>query len=183
MTAAALRLASSADADRIAELHADSWRRFYRGAYSDSFLDGDIVADRRAVWSQRLATPNPGAVTILAEIGAGLVGFVHVILNHDEWWGSLIDNLHVAHTGQRNGIGSTLIAQAAQAVVNRGATNAMYLWVLEQNSAAQAFYAVNGGRAAERALVPPPGGVPGRLNGEPACLRYVWPDASARSAP
>ena len=42
----------------------------------------------------------------------------------------------------------------------------------------------NGGRSAERAFVQSPGGVPGRLNGSPAKLRYVWPDAArlARSA-
>ena len=54
----------------------------------------------------------------------------------------------------------------------------MYLWVLEQNNAAQAFYAAQGGRSAERAFVQSPGGLPGRLNGSPAKLRYVWPDAA-----
>jgi len=53
----------------------------------------------------------------------------------------------------------------------------MYLWVLEQNTGAQAFYAASGGRAAERAFADSPGGVPGRLQGRPAKLRYVWPDA------
>ncbi len=32
------RLASPADAKAVADLHADSWRRHYRGAYSDAFL-------------------------------------------------------------------------------------------------------------------------------------------------
>ncbi len=30
--------------------------------------------------------------------------------------------------------------------------------------------------AVERAMVDPPGGVPARLTGAPAALRYVWPD-------
>ena len=54
---ARLRRAGAADAEQIAVLHADSWRRHYRGGYADSFLDGDIVADRRSVWSARLAAP------------------------------------------------------------------------------------------------------------------------------
>jgi GNAT superfamily N-acetyltransferase len=41
------RLAGPPDADAIAALHADSWRRHYRGAYSDAFLDGDVGADPR----------------------------------------------------------------------------------------------------------------------------------------
>jgi hypothetical protein len=53
----------------------------------------------------------------------------------------------------------------------------MYLWVLEQNTAARAFYAAHGGRSAERGFVESPGGVPGRLNGRPAKLRYAWPYA------
>jgi hypothetical protein len=35
-----IRVADSSDAPAIAALHAESWRRHYRGAYSDAFLDG-----------------------------------------------------------------------------------------------------------------------------------------------
>jgi hypothetical protein len=41
-----LRLADVDVAGQIALLHADSWRRHHRGAYADSFLDGDVEADR-----------------------------------------------------------------------------------------------------------------------------------------
>jgi ribosomal protein S18 acetylase RimI-like enzyme len=177
--ALSFRAATAADADAVAGLHADSWRRFYRGAYADAFMDRDALADRRAVWSERLASQGSEAVTILAEADgeAELAAFVHLVLDADERWGSLIDNLHVGHRHHRRGIGSALLAHAAQATVDRGATPAMYLWVLEQNRAAQAFYAAHGGGCAERDLVPSPGGVCGRLNGRPARLRYVWPDA------
>lgn len=39
------RLAVPDDAEAVAMLHATSWRRHYRGAYSDAFLDGDVVAE------------------------------------------------------------------------------------------------------------------------------------------
>lgn len=175
--AVSFRAATARDADAVAGLHADSWRRFYRGAYADAFLDGDVVADRRAAWSERLARQGPEAVTILAEAGGEPAAFVHVLIDDDARWGSLIDNLHVTHGRHRQGIGSALLRRAAEAAVDRGSSRAMYLWVLEQNPAAQAFYGAHGGRGAERALVSPPGGVPGRLNGQPAKLRYVWPDA------
>ena len=48
-----LRVAGRSDAAAIAALHADSWRRHYRGAYSDAFLDGDVHADRLAVWTEQ----------------------------------------------------------------------------------------------------------------------------------
>jgi GNAT superfamily N-acetyltransferase len=171
------RAAAAGDAERIAAVHADSWRRHYRGAYADAFLDADVVDDRRTVWSRRLATQGPDSVTILAEAGAEIAGFIHLVLDDDERWGSLVDNLHVTHAHRRRGIGSALIARAAQAVTDRGSSSVMYLWVLEQNTAARAFYAAHGGRSVERALVEAPGGVPGRLNGRPAKLRYVWSDA------
>ena len=86
----------------MALLHADSWRRHYRGAYADSFLDGDVVANRLAVWSARLASPA-GSATFLAEDSAGPVGFVHVVFDNDARWGSLVDNLHVARDRQGTG--------------------------------------------------------------------------------
>src|SRR3954449_11637483 len=93
--APSFRLANSSDAAAVAHLHADSWRRHYRGAYSDGFLDGDVVADRLAVWSDRLGTADPRRCTILAEDG-GLIGFANTFLDHDPEWGALLDNLHVA---------------------------------------------------------------------------------------
>ena len=170
------RPASATDAEQVAMIHAASWRRFYRGAYSDAFLDGDVETDRRAVWAQRLAADGDGSATIMAYVGAETAGFVHVVFDRDERWGALVDNLHVVRDHQRRGIGASLIARAAQAVSDHGTGVSMYLWVLEQNVAAQAFYTAQGGRAVERAMVDPPGGIPERLTGAPAALRYVWAD-------
>lgn len=181
MTSVRLRPAGLRDAGTVAQLHADSWRRFYRGAYADSFLDGDVLADRRSVWSTRLASPA-GTATVLAEDGGRPVGFVHVVLDHDERWGSLLDNLHVAHDRRHAGIGTALIAHAAAAVVARAAHRGLFLWVLEQNTDAQRFYAARGGRYVETAAVPPPGGVAGRLVGSPTKKRLVWPDAAVLCA-
>ena len=179
-----LRVAGTDDVETVATLHADSWRRFYRGAYADSFLDGDVVADRRAVWSGRLAaTPAEpaepaGSRTLLAEDEAGPVGFVHVIFDADERWGSLVDNLHVTHSRRRGGIGTTLLTRAAAAAAEYATNPSLYLWVLEQNTEAQRFYSSLGGTPVETADVPAPGGVAGRLNGSPRGLRIVWPDAA-----
>jgi GNAT superfamily N-acetyltransferase len=172
-----LRAAGAADAEQIAALHTDSWRRHYRGAYADSFLDGEIRTDRRTVWSSRLAAPA-GTETIVAEVQGRVVGFVHVVLDHDCSWGSLVDNLHVVHDRQRNGIGTELLARAAAAVTVRATTPAMYLWVLQQNTSAQRFYRASGAGHVQTAAVAPPGGDPARLNGTPHKLRMAWPDAS-----
>lgn len=169
------RRAGPQDAGSIAALHADSWRRHYRGAYSGAFLEGDVEADRRTVWSDRLGNEDGGTATVVAEQDGRLAGFVHVVFDDDPEWGALIDNLHVTYARKRSGIGTRLMAEAAGAVAERG-PGGLFLWVLEQNVAAQAFYDARGGRRADRREVSPPGGVPGRLNGSPHALRYVWPD-------
>ncbi|GAA0496339.1 N-acetyltransferase [Paractinoplanes deccanensis] len=168
-----LRDATGADVAGIAALHADSWRRHYRGAYTDTYLDGDVVADRLAFWGARFAAP-PSGRTIVAESDGDLVGFVHVIPDHDPRWGSLVDNLHVSYARKRGGLGTRLLSAAAQTVGSRP----MYLWVLQQNTAAQAFYESRGGTRVESGFASPPGGDPARLNGTPGKYRIHWPDAA-----
>ncbi len=173
------RTARADDALAIAGLHADSWRRHYRGAFSDSFLDGDVAGFLSRVWTDRMSTPRPDARTILAEHDGQVVGLAHTLLDADPTWGALLDNLHVAHGLKRHGIGGRLLALTLQAVRDSSPSSGLYLWVLEQNSAAQAFYAAQGGVCVERGAAPPPGGDPSRLTGDPACLRYAWRDDHA----
>jgi len=162
----------------VAALHADSWRRHYRGAYSDAFLDGDVVVDRLAAWTERLERRDPGSCTILAEDASGLIGFAHTVFDEDPSWGALLDNIHVAHAHQHRGVGSGLLSRTAAAVAARHQRSGIHLWVLEQNLDAQAFYEARGARRMERAPVLPPGGVAGRLAGSPHKLRYAWDDPS-----
>jgi ribosomal protein S18 acetylase RimI-like enzyme len=111
------REATANDAEAIAELHAESWRRHYRGAY--------------------------------------------------------LDNLHVRHDLKRHGIGARLMAETVRAVARRRPSTGLYLWVLEQNTAAQAFYGAQGGSCVQRELAGPfPGG------GYAFSFRYAWPDLS-----
>lgn len=168
------RTAGPADARAIAGLHSDSWRRHYRGAYSDAFLDNGAVAYLEPLWGERLAAPDPRARTILAERGGVVVGLAHTILDADAAWGAFLDNLHVAHGLKRQGVGSRLLALTGRAVLRWSPSSGLYLWVLEQNRDARAFYAAHGGTCVERADVPPPGGDPARLHGTPIGLRYAW---------
>ena len=173
-----LRAAGPGDAHAIAGLHADSWQRHYRGAYSDDFLDNDVAGYLLPVWTERLAIPNPQARTILAERNGAVVGLAHTLLDEDAAWGAFIDNLHVAYGLKRQGIGTRLLALTARAVLDWSPSSGLYLWVLEQNSDARAFYAARGGACVERDEVPPPGGDATRLNGKPMGLRYAWRDPS-----
>jgi GNAT superfamily N-acetyltransferase len=171
------RRARSSDASAIAALHADSWRRHYRGAYSDAFLDGDVAADRLTVWTGP-REPRSEHCTIVGEANRSVVGFAHTVLDDDPAWGALLDNLHVVHGLKGRGIGTQLMGATARCVLERTPLSGLYLWVLDQNTPAQAFYEARGGRLVGRDIVAPPGGDPARLEGSPRKLRYVWPDPS-----
>jgi ribosomal protein S18 acetylase RimI-like enzyme len=154
-------------------LHADSWRRNYRGAYLASFLDGDVFADRLAVWTDRLSVPGEGSFTVVADCGGAVVGLAHVILDEDPDWGALLDNLHVTNDRNRTGVGTQLMARTGAQLLERRAGSGLHLWVLEQNRSAQAFYEARGGECVGQRLGGPfPGG------GRAPTLRYAWPDPS-----
>lgn len=162
------------DIDAVAGLHADSWRRNYRGALSDEFLDGEVFGERLSVWTERLTHPHPNDCTIVADLDGSVAGFDHTVLGEDPTWGALLDNLHVTHDVKGTGIGTGLMAEKARAVIDRAPSQPLYLWVLAQNTAAQAFYDARGGTRVERqSRAPQPG----------ERLRYAWPDPSVLLAP
>lgn len=168
-----LRAATARDVELIAALHAESWRRNYRGAYLDSYLDGDILTERRAVWAERIASVSADTHTVVAEADGVFAGFAHTALDHDPAWGALLDNLHVVHRLKGNGVGTLLIAESARAVLDRPSPTGLYLWVLEQNEPAQAFYRARRGTEVGREVRGPfPGG------GTAPALRIAWPDPS-----
>jgi GNAT superfamily N-acetyltransferase len=171
------RAARPDDAPAVAMLHTDSWQRHYRGAYSDKFLDDEAPEFLARIWTERLSSPPSQACTILAESEGVLVGLAHTMLDDDPTWGALIDNLHVRYGVKRQGIGRRLLALTAQTVHRRSSSWNFYLWVLEQNTAAQAFYSAQGGGSVGRHAVSPPEGDPGRINGTPYGLRIAWREA------
>ncbi len=169
------RLAIASDAPAIAKLHAESWRIAYRGMFPDEFLDNEAFDDRAKVWRERFADPEREArtLTILAEREDDLVGFAHSIIDEDETYGTLLDNLHVHPDAQRLGIGTRLMAETAGMLEAAGNTSSFYLWVLEDNAGARRFYEALGGNECGRGSV-----ADGPSNPElPAVpsLRICWP--------
>jgi ribosomal protein S18 acetylase RimI-like enzyme len=164
------REATTEDVEAIARLHADSWRRHYRGAFSDAFLDGPVVGDRRTVWAERLTHPPSPRYTVVADQDGIVVGFAHTVFDDHPRWGALVDNLHVVHDRKRNGVGRRLMAESAHVVVEQRPGSGLYLWVLQQNISAQAFYGAIGGTRVGEGTTEPPGG------GKAPTYRYAWPD-------
>ena len=178
-----MRLGGPNDAPDVARLHTDSWRRHYRGAYSDRYLDGDLYAERLAVWTERMCKDDGGAFTVLAAHQDRAIGFAYVILDADPTWGALVDNLHVTHAAQRGGIGSLLLDRVARTTMERRPGSGIFLWVLEPNEAAQRFYVARGGALRDREPTTPPRGDPRNLAGAIRKIRVVWTDSTALLLP
>jgi GNAT superfamily N-acetyltransferase len=161
------RPANYGDARSVAALHAENWRRAYRGNFRDEYLDGDVFSERQSVWDSRLGRPAGNQHVCVALQGARVVGFVCVFGSQDREWGSFIDNLHVHAEVQRLGIGSTLMRKAGGWLSSEFPNERAYLFVWEFNPA-RARYERLGGLNTGMVERENPGGGTGRY------FRYVW---------
>jgi ribosomal protein S18 acetylase RimI-like enzyme len=161
------RPATHDDAPAVARLHAENWRRTYRGNYSDAYLDGDIFSERQRVWDTRLGQPAANQYVCVAVESGRLAGFVCTFGADDREWGSFIGNLHVQANLQRSGIGSLLMRKAGEWLCSAFPNERVYLFVWERNPA-RALYERLGGVSAGIVENENPGGGVGRYH------RIVW---------
>ncbi len=162
------REAGVADAEAVAQLHAESWRAHYRGEYRDEYLDGEVFADRRQVWAERFSAAPDNQYVVVAQDGARLIGFACVYGGEDPRWGSLLDNIHVQPGLQSKGVGTELMKRVFNWCAAHHPDQGLYLWVLQSNGRAQHFYAGLGAQDEGGEWSEPAGG--GRIHGR----RYVW---------
>jgi GNAT superfamily N-acetyltransferase len=163
---------TGADVETVAQLHAASWRIAYRGILGDDFLDGDLLADRVAVWQAKLGAGEAG-LGWLALVDDAPTGFVYIRPGDDAHWGTLVDNLHVLPGHQGQGIGRQLLQLTGAWCAQEAANAGVYLWVFRDNVRARGFYARVGGHEAE--LVQQPAS-DGRVLPE---YRVVWETGAA----
>jgi N-acetylglutamate synthase-like GNAT family acetyltransferase len=102
------------DYKAIAKLHADSWKKYYRGIYSDKFLDNDVYQNGWMCGMSGSALPALNQQVIIALAEGNIAGFACIYINDDPVFGTLLDNLHVTSSIQRSGIGTMLIKEAAK---------------------------------------------------------------------
>ena len=164
-----IREAHPSDLDSIVKLHARSWRVAYRGILSDAYLDGDLLADRMALWKPRFDTPAANQTIAVAEVDNTVVGLACAFGAHDAVWGNLLENLHVSPTLKGAGIGAQLVTHIAQWCAQTQSATGLHLWVLQGNTAAQGFYKRLGASAVEQSVWDAPDG-----NSVPE-LRFAWP--------
>jgi len=161
------RSARPADAHAVATLHADNWRRAYRGNFRDEYLDGDVYSERQRVWEARLGQPPAHQFVLVAEAEGRILGFVCAFGAHDPEWGSFVDNLQVAEGARGRGIGTALMRRTGAWLASRFPDDPVHLLVWEKNPA-RALYERLGGRNTGLVEAENPGGGVGRY------FRMAW---------
>jgi GNAT superfamily N-acetyltransferase len=173
-----IRPAQPRDADAVAELHAASWRSAYRGMFTDAYLDGDVIEERRLQWTKHLVTePRLDQGVFVAMENGACVGFLCIFLEAEPGWGPLLDNLHVRPDLKDRGIGQQLIAAGLAWMGIQGTFDRWHLWVLEDNALTRRVYEHLGWEPRERAIHHAPDGT------EYWSWRYVQSLTSAPATP
>ena len=158
-------------------LHAQNFRENNSGVFTDAFLHAELPAELLQLWHARFNQPTENQLIQVALDDANLLGFVCVYGANDPRWGSLIDNLHVAYSARKTGVGSSLMKQAGSWLTSGYSEMAVYLFVLESNSVARRFYERLGARNAETIAMETHSGTMVRN------CRYTWPCPQQMSAP
>jgi ribosomal protein S18 acetylase RimI-like enzyme len=140
----ALRLATAADAERIARVHVDGWRWGYRGLLDPCLIARHTEASRAAEWRGWLGQEGRRDLRVLlAEEDGEPVGFLASgdPREPDDTVRGLAEiyAIYVSEAGAGKGVGRALMARAAEEHRAQGYAGAV-LWVLGTNARARAFY-------------------------------------------
>ena len=132
------------DRAAVAQVQISSWRSVYAGVLPGNYLEHGVEADLTAHWQQLEYSSKD--VVLVAEGEDGCIqGFIAVWIEAEPY----IDNLHVSAQTRSQGLGRSLMREAARRLARQEETSA-YLWVAESNTRALSFYQRIGGKAGGR---------------------------------
>lgn len=145
--AIALRFADAADAEIIAALAIHVFLDTYATAGTLPDLAAEAFAEY-GVAAFRLRLAEPHRKFLLAEQGAGLIGFAEMLTGAREapgahLLGAELVRLYVQPRAQRRGIGRALLRKVEAIAIDTG-LSALWFTVWEGNANALAFYAAQG---------------------------------------
>lgn len=146
MSTVVIREARTEDAEEVAGVHVRSWQAAYRGLIDQAVLDGLSVAERADGWRRIFADPLPTSLgTLVAVRDDRVVGWASLGSGRDP--DGLSDGevygIYADPSAWSTGAGHALLVAAEQHIADAGHDRA-YLWVLDGNERADAFYARHG---------------------------------------
>ena len=165
--APAIRSATPADAEAIADAHIRGWQTAYRGLVPDAILDGFSVERRVAWWRDQVADLDrlaPDVRVGVIEAPVGVAGFVYYGPARPEPVepppeAGEIYAIYLRPEVRGQGYGRALFTAATTDLTDRGMTTPL-VWVFEANPVARRFYEAagftpDGERHAHRLRRPP----------------------------
>jgi ribosomal protein S18 acetylase RimI-like enzyme len=138
-----VRTANTADAQRIAQIHVETWSTAYRGQISDAVLDALSIERRAAFWRERVT--QAGSPVFVAE-NSGVIGFCDLVPSRDKDAGQAVGEIvaiYVLSQHWRQGAGRAL-CDCVLAEARRRGYEVVTLWSLASNSSARRFYEAMG---------------------------------------
>jgi GNAT superfamily N-acetyltransferase len=128
-----------ADADEVGRVHVRVWQEAYAGLMPADYLDGLDPVAFAAHWIEMLARPSAGVGHWLARDERGVVGITSSgpARDHEAPVPFELYAINVLVRGHGSGVARDLLAHAI-------GDAAAYLWVLEANQRARAFYGRHG---------------------------------------
>jgi uncharacterized protein len=141
--AVSIQIATAADTDAVTRLHVQVWCDSYHDIAPKraiELLDEDY---RRPTWRKSLSAPKPNQGTLIAKQSDSIIGFVSFGPAGDQT--GEIKHLYVDPQSKRTGVGARLLNQALRALFDAGFAKAT-LVIVQENTAAQAFYRAQGGQ-------------------------------------
>lgn len=154
----AIRRATPADANDIAQVHVASWKSTYSGIVSQTYLDSLDPEQFASRWLERLLLPE--TLVLVTADAEGVCGFVSggplreplpmpalvadVELPSGEIGFGEVYALYLLQRAHRRGIGRALMRSVAESLVEAAYRRAA-VWVLEANPS-RLFYEHLGGR-------------------------------------
>lgn len=146
-----LRRATADDAETMVRMHIRSWRESYSGLLPEDFFAEREAAIDAHIERQRASNAGPVVPLLAYDPDGGLVGIAAAgpARDKDAPCGLELYMLYTLRRVYGTGVGQALV----DSLLGR---DAAYLWVLEGNPRAQAFYRRNGfERDGKRQLLPP----------------------------
>jgi GNAT superfamily N-acetyltransferase len=138
------------DALSAAELHARTWQETYTGIFPAEVLASRTTDKLLPVWTKMLGE-NPAGLHHLGAFRDGELAGHCSLGKPREAWGYDVElwAMNVPKSFQKQGVGRALFEEARRRFQQMGAKN-FYLYCLERNENALAFYLRMGGRITDR---------------------------------
>ncbi len=144
-----VRPAKPCDANAIATIHVDTWKKTYKGLVPQSFLDTLDVHEKSKFWAEKLGNQDKNFHCYVAQAENNVIGFSCGGPNRTKgtsYKGELYA-IYVSKKKQKEGVGKMLFQKTVSRLAEDG-FDSMLIWVIEKNPSI-GFYQSMGGRKVE----------------------------------